>query len=396
MQPAAIVLDGQQRSALATVRSLGRHGIAVTVAEARPDSLAASSRYCTSQLVYPDPSQAPDQFLAWLRGLNASHPGAVLLPMTDLTVPLVLRAIPDMQHVRTALPTADAYARASDKYQLYQLASSQDVRAPQTRIVSRPTLDELRQVEFRYPVVLKPRVSVLRRPQGVVKRSVSYAHDADELMRRLDTQLIDDADEWLLQEYISGHGAGVFAMYDMGRPVFFFAHRRIREKPPSGGVSVVCESCPLPEERVAAVRRLLDPLQWHGVAMVEFKVDAQGQAWLIEINARFWGSLQLAVDCDADFPLWLYQLAAGHRPEVPPRYRLGRRLRWWLGDLDNLFGQLRSSRYTPRAYDKVRAMAHFAVPWTPATRYEFLRLSDPAPALHAWRTYVADLLRSRR
>jgi predicted ATP-grasp superfamily ATP-dependent carboligase len=395
MQPAAIVLDGQQRSALATVRSLGRRGVPVIVAEARDRSLAAASRYCTSALIYPDPSQSQDEFLDWLRGLDSSHPGAVLLPMTDLTVPLVLRALPDMPRIHTVLPSPSAYASASDKYQLYQLATSQGVLVPQTQVVSRRTIDELRGDEFTYPVVLKPRTSVRRRPQGTVMQSVSYAHDAAELMRRLDAQLIVDDDQCLLQEHVSGSGAGVFAIYDLGQPLFFFAHRRIREKPPSGGVSVLCESCPLPEERVTAVRRLFDSLHWHGVAMAEFKIDAAGRAWLMEINARFWGSLQLAVDSGADFPSWLYSLAIGQQPKVPPGYQLGRRLRWWLGDLDNLFGQLRDTRYTPRLYDKVRAIAAFAVPWTPGTRHEFLRASDPGPALHAWGTYVAGRLRRR-
>ena len=37
--------------------------------------------------------------------------------------------------------------------------------------------------------------------------------------------------------------------------------------------------------------------------MVEFKLDARdGVAKLMEINGRFWGSLQLAVDAGVDFP----------------------------------------------------------------------------------------------
>jgi len=42
-------------------------------------------------------------------------------------------------------------------------------------------------------------------------------------------------------------------------------------------------------EGLAAARGLLDSLGWHGVAMVEFKIDESGHV-AHRINARFWGS----------------------------------------------------------------------------------------------------------
>jgi predicted ATP-grasp superfamily ATP-dependent carboligase len=146
---------------------------------------------------------------------------------------------------------------------------------------------------------------------------------------------------------------------------------------------------------VAAARRILDPMQWHGVAMVEFKIDAAGRPWLIEVNARFWGSLQLAVDSGADFPWLLYQLAQGAHPDVPDGYAAGNRLRWWLGDLDNLYARLKDRRWTPTIAHKAAALAEFLRPWQPRTRNEFLRWSDPAPSWAAFRQYLAATLRGR-
>jgi len=43
--------------------------------------------------------------------------------------------------------------------------------------------------------------------------------------------------------------------------------------------------------------------------MVEFRVDARdGTAKLMEVNPRFWGSLQLSILSGADFPYLLYNL----------------------------------------------------------------------------------------
>jgi predicted ATP-grasp superfamily ATP-dependent carboligase len=392
----AIVLDGNQRSALSTVRSLGRQGIVVSVGETQRRSLAASSRYCRAALAYPDPAQCPEQFCRWLEQINGAFPGAVLLPMTDVTVPLVLRSTPRLPTLRIALPSLDLYEAVSDKYRLFQLARAAGVRVPETVPVSRAALGRLEGRDWRYPLVIKPRKSTMRLDSGTRKRSVRYAADRGELVRTVESMLIDATDELLIQEYVSGEGAGVFGLYEYGRPRLFFAHRRIREKPPSGGTSVLCESVRPPAEGLAAARGLLDSLGWHGVAMVEFKIDESGHMWLIEINARFWGSLQLAVDCGADFPWFLYQIAAGASPEVPADYSIGNRLRWWLGDLDNLYARLRDSRWTPTVLDKARAVGEFLKPWQPRTRYELLRWNDPAPSIMALRQYLAALGRKRR
>jgi predicted ATP-grasp superfamily ATP-dependent carboligase len=226
-----------------------------------------------------------------------------------------------------------------------------------------------------------------------VKRAVRYAASPEDLVRLIRGEIQHEGDELLLQEHVTGFGAGVFGLYDRGQPTYFFAHRRIREKPPSGGVSVLCESVPLPADALQASRALLDGLGWHGVAMVEFKVDAAGQSWLIEVNARFWGSLQLAVDCGADFPAFLYELAAGRAPSVPQAYVVGQRLRNWLGDFDNLYARVRSETWTPRFIDKLSAIGEFLWPWPQRTRYEMLRVNDPMPALSALRQYVGAMAR---
>ncbi len=52
--------------------------------------------------------------------------------------------------------------------------------------------------------------------------------------------------------------------------------------------------------------------------MVEFKADARtGTPYLMEINGRFWGSLQLAIDAGVDFPAILVAAALG--APIPPR-----------------------------------------------------------------------------
>ncbi len=81
--------------------------------------------------------------------------------------------------------------------------------------------------------------------------------------------------------------------------------------------------------------------------MVEFKEDQSSRVpLLMEVNGRFWGSLQLAIDAGIDFPWLLLQMAKGQHVNVPENsYRCGVKSRWLLGDLDHLLMRLFKSDY---------------------------------------------------
>lgn len=130
---------------------------------------------------------------------------------------------------------------------------------------------------------------------------------------------------------------------------------------------------------------LLRDLGWeNGVAMVEYKVDPKsGQTWLMEINGRFWGSLQMAVDAGVDFPALLLQCARGEVQPEPVVGTPGVKTRWLLGDLDQLLMRLLRSREhlnLPASFPgRGRALLEFLWDFRPKVRLEVLRASDPRP-----------------
>src|SRR5258705_44770 len=178
----------------------------------------------------------------------------------------------------------------------------------------------------------------------------------------------------LVQRRVSGVGEGFFALRWGGRTIAMFAHRRLREKPPSGGVSTYRESIPLDERLAGPGLRLLDALDWQGVAMIECKREHEtGRQVVMEINGRFWGSLQLAIDSGVDFPSLLVRCAAGESVPGHRDYRVGVRSRWFWGDVDQLYLRLkaRGSRFHP-LLDFFRAAPR-------RDRSEVCRWSDPPP-----------------
>ena len=82
--------------------------------------------------------------------------------------------------------------------------------------------------------------------------------------------------------------------------------------------------------------------------MVEYKLDSStGKPYLMEVNGRFWGSLQLAIDAGVDFPRLLIAAALGE--EVPSQlsYKIGVRSRWWWGQVDHLLNRIRRRQSVP-------------------------------------------------
>jgi predicted ATP-grasp superfamily ATP-dependent carboligase len=198
----------------------------------------------------------------------------------------------------------------------------------------------------------------------------------------------------LLQQRIVGPGVGVFVLLASGELLGAFGHRRILEKPPSGGVSACSESVPLApallEQSVALLRRL----GWEGAAMVEYKLDrATGTPYLMEVNGRLWGSLQLAIDAGVDFPRLLVENALGNPVTVVRDWRVGVRCRWRLGEVDHLLARVRhSARELSLPEDAPslgRALGHAVLPaWRPGRRGEVFRWTDPRPGIHEFRNWI--------
>jgi predicted ATP-grasp superfamily ATP-dependent carboligase len=258
----------------------------------------------------------------------------LLIPVTDGSAEAIL----SHQHLlpaTTRLPFASlpTYRAASDKVHVHQLARDAGIGIEDAVIVERP--GDAAPVDPRlYPGYVKPHRSVVgdRTRRKLTVRAVA---DAAACARVL-ADLPPEAFPVLVQGKVEGPGEGVFVARWNGRTLARFAHRRLREKPPAGGVSVYRESIALDPVLLAACERVLDALGWNGVAMIEGKRDAHTGAWrVMEINGRFWGSLQLAVDAGVDFPALLARAVLGETPGEPPSWETGGRLRWEWGDVDH-------------------------------------------------------------
>ena len=398
-----LVLDGEARPALAVVRSLGRKELSVAVASDDPLAIAGHSRYTTRFDQLPSPrkgnnsQEAGTEYIEGLVGLIEKISPRMLLPITDLSCKMVLKhraKLPSSVH----LPGVDesTFLAVSQKEKLLERARALGIQIPTSLSLTLQTSQDSEIANaiasFPYPAVLKPESSEQEVNGEFKKASVLYPNSASEVRTILEREENREL-TFLLQQRVVGAGVGVFALCRGGRTLATFCHRRILEKPPSGGRSVLCESISESEAPVKEAKALLADLAWEGVAMVEFKQGTDGSFFLMEINPRFWGSLQLAIDSGRDFPYLLFLESHSSQTHSEfhtlPDYETGRRLRWDLGCLDHFLIRLKA--------EKSKALKDFLchnalLLWNKPfrTSHETFQLTDPLPFVYELRSYARD------
>jgi predicted ATP-grasp superfamily ATP-dependent carboligase len=359
---------------LAVVRSLARWGISVYCARASEDSLGSASRYCRGWFRWPQDEEQAIEAL-----LRHGHQWGVtrLAAVSENHIALLNRWRKELAaHFTLLFPPEEIFQRAAQKHVTLEYARRAGIRTPMTmRPQSLVEAEACRGMP--YPVVLK--MSHRNLPPGKV---MEFGHKS--LLVPTYDALVDVLGGLtpgcypMVQEYVPGQGFGMSMLMRGGRAVLAFQHRRIREYPPGGGVSVYCEStAPDPQLR-ALSERLLQEMEWDGVAMVEYRGDpASGAYALMEVNGRFWGSLPGAIAAGADFPYWLYRTSFESSGGMPDSgYRTGVRLRSLAGDTKWVYQAVRTGHVNAAA-----ALVQYLGGFRPGTRYFIWDWRDPGPAV---------------
>jgi len=288
-----------------------------------------------------------------------------------------------------ALPPQDSLLLARNKHETVRLAERLGIPTPPSWLAE--NAEELAAVaaKVRYPCVAK-----LVRGAGAVGMRVAQS-PAELLVGKISGEpgadTLFDASAYVVQEWLEGQIYDVCSLFCDGEPRAALVQKRNLMYPARGGAGVWNETVERPELLEPAFA-LLRELRWHGPSQVEFLVDAEGRAFLIEVNGRFWGTLDLAIAAGIDFPSLTCRLAADGDVSSAFDYSSGMGFRWpvplgWLQATSS--GHLAANLW------------RFLVPRTLLGRGSVtdlrsdLRISDPVPHL-AELLYLAQLGWERR
>jgi protein-tyrosine-phosphatase/predicted ATP-grasp superfamily ATP-dependent carboligase len=327
-----LVLAGTPRVVHTVSRCLHGHGITVDVACWGAQGALFRSRSVRS--VHRLPDFWHESFWGTLEGLIERHGYDALIPTTDESL---LAIAPFYRQLRQRLypgcPAPDVVSRVLDKRLTLQAAEEVGIAVPREYRFSNLQDLELNGAELRFPVLAKPASKA-----DEFNFDVRY-FDTSARLRQAFLDQPSFGNKYLLQEFCPGHGVGVEILLWEGKIHAAFQHRRLKELPASGGVSVVAEAQAVDPRLLEDSVRLLGRLNWQGAAMVEYRHDpSTSRTVLMEVNGRYWGSLPLSVQCGVEFPYYEWQLAHGRVPGPAPAYRAGNRVIWRTGDLLRFIG----------------------------------------------------------
>jgi hypothetical protein len=354
-----LVVDAHAMGSLACIRSLGRAGHQIIATSEHHNAIGFGSRYADAGLIQPPYSPAAP-FVDWLDRVIEQNSIDCIIPTEGLL--LVIRPwLRRYQHLMPIPQNQDEMYRAFSKFDLFSsfLApdsdSGLDSRLPPTALIAPSTtsLDALENHAGPY----------------YVKADGCYARNgAESLVMRFTTlekvasiipEQLRQYSRFVVQSHVRGQGVGVFFLRWNGNINARFMHHRLHEVPWEGGASSL-RSAWWHENIYQDALKRIEYLNWDGVAMFEYRWDPSTDAfYLIELNARFWGSLHLALHAGVDFPKLLVSAWGNETFPIPePKMGINCRLTF-PKEVEYVISRVRSPNLS--LWEKTRSVLEFGM-----------------------------------
>jgi len=388
----ALVLDASLRQALATVRSLGRRELTVAVVETHPEAPAFASRWCREGFVFPA-QEGTDAYAALLEQCLERTGARVLIAANDATIALLRRHRARLeQRIRLTLAPEPALATAISKERTLEAARRLGVPVPRQIIVRDGGDVGVALKEIGLPMVIKPSESWLWNGREGARLGAYLAVTAAEA-REVVEAVTRFGEGALIQQLLTGRREAVSFLYADGEVYARFAQWAKRSSPPLGGNSVLRQSIAIPSDIGRYAESLVRSINLEGYCEVEFRRDAAGLPYLMEINPRLSASVEIAVRAGVDFPYLLYQWASGGPIDRVAGHRTGGWMRHLGGDITTTLAALRQ-RGRPGITTPGRTLWDFGLSFLKPMAYDYVQWTDPLPAVRATTNFARDAIRS--
>lgn len=340
---AIITSDLDDLVSLAVVRSLGKKNINFSVISKYERALAFHSKYCKNIHV-------TNSDLNFFLKLSKDD---ILYPM-DETLMCQISKNKKKITCSLAFPEYPTLEKVVNKSRLILHALEHDIPCPKTFFITRSEDIEKISTMLEYPVVLRPNT-------GCGGKGITFVNSLHEL-HAIKKGFFNDHGPYMIQEKIpfrNKYTVGVLCNAD-SKVRRICVIKEIRNYPVDTGPACYVETVNYPELVNISVK-LMESLNYFGIADIDFLVDERsGEPKLMEINPRFWGSLQVAINAGVDFPSLLFELVSNGDIKKSFNYTPGIRCRHVIiDDLQRLLSILKG---------------HYAGSYKVATIIDFLKI----------------------
>jgi predicted ATP-grasp superfamily ATP-dependent carboligase len=365
--PGVLLVDAGERSAVAACECLARAGYRVGTASSERNAPAAWSRFSNASYSLPNPRLDGFRFSELLAEIAAEDGYATALACSEGSLWAISTNRDAFENaLDLGLPPKEVVVNCTDKLALIGAATAAGLAAPETAVCQTDEEAIAAAVRIGFPVVLKPRRTVLSHAGEIRHLASALIGDAESLQARLgETGL-----PCLIQRREPGSVISCGGVMADGRLLAATVSRYLRTWPSEGGPVSFSQSIEAQPPLLDSVARLVASLGWSGIFELEMIELANGSKAVLDFNPRIYGSLALAVKAGAPLPaIWCDWLLNGR--ETRGHGRPGVFYRWEDADLRNSLELLRAGR-------PLRAISV----WRPRspTAHAYFRWYDPVPA----------------
>jgi predicted ATP-grasp superfamily ATP-dependent carboligase len=273
------------------------------------------SKYCKNTAIYQDD-------LDFFSKLSSQD---IVYPMDETTM---LHVSKNNHKLSCSLgfPEYPTLEKVINKSRLMRHAIEYDIPCPKTVFIDRS--DDISKISnrFEFPAVLKPDI-------GSGGKGIIFIHSL-EAFHAVGFDFFERYGPFMVQEKIPfdhKYTVGVLCNRD-SKVRRACVIKEVRNYPVEAGPACFAETVKHQELLDLSVR-LMESLNFFGIADIDFLVDIRtGKPKLMEINPRFWGSLQVAINAGVDFPSLLSELMNEGDLKQSFDYRTGIRCRHLLFD----------------------------------------------------------------
>jgi predicted ATP-grasp superfamily ATP-dependent carboligase len=279
---------------------------------------ARFSRYCSTYSFKQMGANNEERFNAVAEVARRTH-ADVLLPVETGGIVFAAAKRQELSQLLAVAPVPDleSFEIANNKWLLAQFLQENDIPGPSTILC---TLDhdferQLRTLDF--PVLLKPTIG----SGGIGMRRFDDLHQLQDFLEEQPKEELGN--KHIVQSYIPGFVIGLNVLCREGEILAFTMQRGFIPNPkkhnPAAAIKFIKR-----DDVLEVGQRFLSALNWSGYANIDMFYDtSENRVKILEVNARFWGSLRGSYVAGVSFP-YLACLAALDIPFPVPDYELTR------------------------------------------------------------------------
>lgn len=288
-----LITDITSYKAIVCAKSLNGSGHEIHTSDFRKLSRYIRTRYSSRHHLYTNPREDEKKFISDLASIILKENIDVLIPVNSYDTRILLKHQSALHGTLDYFGDYDTFLKLDNKRHLSAFTEEHHIRSPKSYKSSAGI--------SHFPVVFKP-------SESSSSKGVTYHYTMQDLEQRIQQY---GGDAFVIQEYVVGFGAGYSVLAQNGKILAGCGHKRELEFPASGGSSTVRSYYEHPG-MVEIAARIVSVTNWSGFAMFEFKINANNEAYLIEINPRIWGSFYQSIASGTNFPALLCDLLAGN------------------------------------------------------------------------------------